>query len=123
MCPFKEIELANANQFKMFKPLCGLTQHKIIYEKGILQSFAPGELAMDHHIRSPWNWKGNAVYRNAKPVIQNLEADASKIQMNKDGTVVQRNISMNCNDTAYQSLVKKIKMVDGRATPLVERIK
>jgi hypothetical protein len=43
---------------------------------------------MDHHIRSPWNWKGNAVYRNAKAVIQNLEADANKIQMNKDGTVV-----------------------------------
>jgi hypothetical protein len=42
---------------------------------------------MEHHIRSPWNWRGNSVYRNSKPVIQNLEADANKLK-SEDGTMV-----------------------------------
>lgn len=65
---------------------------------------------MQHHKRSKWNWQGNTIYRKSKPVIITLGDD---IKVNKDGAdTANLETKFNSSDSAYKSLVKKIKMVD-----------
>lgn len=50
-----------------------------MHEIAKVETFSPGSTVMPWHIRSPWNQKGNLIYRRAEPVINTLDENPPSI--------------------------------------------
>ncbi len=70
-------------QCQLFKVLSEQTKQKILSEKGIRIKYSAGDVIMECHQRSIWNFKTNKVYLTYKPMITGLFSDSKTSAENK----------------------------------------